>query len=392
MVSVEKALELMASACGELPSKSVAIANAFDHVLAEDVLSPVDMPPFCQSAMDGYAINHDPAIQRYQLIGEIQAGSNFNPELKKGEAVRIFTGAAVPDSATAVVQQEMAKKDGDQISFAGDIKPRMNMRPQGEQIKKNGLALGKTSLLNPAAIGYLASIGVPEVVVIPKPKIAILTTGNELVAPGKALDYGQVFESNSVMLTAVLTQFHFEKPFLVNVKDEAKATQTELENLVRDFDVVLISGGISVGDYDFVKASLENLGVKEQFYKIRQKPGKPLYFGTSGKKLIFALPGNPASALTCFYVYVLPALNKITGKGFSGLKKISAALNGSYKKKAGMAHFLKSKVTESGVVILDSQSSAMLNTFAIANALVYVPSETEELGTGATVTVYLLDQ
>jgi molybdopterin molybdotransferase len=392
MVSVEKALEIISAVCGELPAKKLALTNAFDHVLAKDVLSPVDMPPFCQSAMDGYAIHYDPGIHQYQVVGEIQAGSDLKPQLKKGEAVRIFTGAAVPDSATLVIQQELIKRENNSITLEGEIKPGMNMRPQGEQIKKNKLALSKKSILNPAAIGYLASIGVPEVMVIPKPKIAILTTGNELIEPGSELNYGQVYESNSLMLSSALQQFHFEKPSLIKVKDEQQATQDELEKLISAYDVVLISGGISVGDYDFVKSALENLGVKEQFYKISQKPGKPLYFGVSGKKLIFALPGNPASALTCFYIYVLPALNKISGKEFSGLRKITALLNGSYKKKRGMAHFLKSRVDEAGLTILDAQSSAMLNTFAVANGLVYVPAESEELVNGLPVTVYLLDR
>ncbi len=191
------------------------------------------------------------------------------------------------------------------------------------------------------------------------------------------------------MLETAIAQHHHNKPELVKVKDDLAATQKALSDLIQKNDIILISGGISVGDYDFVKKALENLGVKEEFYKIKQKPGKPIYFGTLNQKLIFALPGNPASALTCFYIYVLPALNKSAGKKFEGLKTVKRKLKNTYHKKAGLAHFLKSVSDDEFVAISDSQSSAMLNTFAVANGLTFLPEEIESVDAGSVVDVFL---
>lgn len=390
MISVEKALSLIDARTALPAEKKIALGDSLNFVLASDIVSPINMPPFRQSAMDGYALNWNETISSYKLIGEIAAGSGEKFILKPGEAVRIFTGSAVPDSANAVAQQEIVERNGDTILLKTTLKSEQNIRPTGEQIKTGEVALKKGTLINPAAIGFLATLGVTHISVFPKPKIGLLTTGNELVNPGEILEHGQIYESNSVMLENALLQHAFDKPERVRVEDNLAATQNALSDLIEKNDVILISGGISVGDYDFVKTALENLGVKEEFHKIRQKPGKPIFFGTQKEKLVFALPGNPASALTCFYIYVLPSLNKFKGKGFNGLKKVKRKIKSSYTKKAGLAHFLKSQTDDEFVTVLDSQSSAMLNTFALANALIYLPEIVEQIEANEFVDVYLL--
>jgi len=391
MVSVENALELVHSNTRALAPVTLPIELALNTILAKDITSPIHMPPFRQSAMDGYALNFSEHISEYKLIGEVAAGSGADFKLNPGDAVRIFTGAAVPDSANAVAQQEIVQRTENKIVLTSALNTAQNIRPVGEQIKAGEIALTKNSVLNPAAIGFLATLGIHEVEVYAKPKIGLLTTGNELVKPGNALLHGQIYESNSIMLETALLHYQFEKPTTVKVADNLAHTQDALKSLIQDHDVVLVSGGISVGDYDFVKTALENLGVKECFYKIKQKPGKPLFFGTLGSKLVFALPGNPASALTCFYIYVLPALNKLSGKKFEGLKKVNRKLKNHYQKKAGLAHFLKSQADDQFVEISDSQSSAMLNTFALANTLIYLPEEIETADAGSEVSTFLLD-
>jgi len=391
MVSVEKALELIATNCVGLRTEKRLLANALNTILAKAILSPIDMPPFRQSAMDGYAIHFTKEAKTYTLIGEIAAGSAKKITLNAGEAVRIFTGAAVPDTATHVVQQELITRTEKTISFTTELTTAQNIRPVGEQIKEGETALHEKSLLNAAAIGFLASIGITTVEVYAQPKIGLLLTGDELIKPGTSLTYGQIYESNSIMLEAALKQHQLPGPTLLKVADDLHATQTALAELLSENDVVLISGGISVGDYDFVKTALENLGVTEQFYKVKQKPGKPLFFGTKGMKLVFALPGNPASALTCFYIYALPALQALSGKEFTGLKKVQRKISGIYQKKAGLAHFLKVSCNEESVTILESQSSAMLNTYALANGLLFVPEATEKIMQDERVDVYLLD-
>jgi molybdopterin molybdotransferase len=389
MVSVQEALQIIEACCHSLTPEKRPVEKSLHAVLAKEVLSLINMPPFRQSAMDGYAIHFSGSVTTYTLIGEVAAGSGEDFVLKPGEAVRIFTGAAVPDTADTVVQQEIVTRTANEITLTAEIKPGQNIRPLGEQIKKGEVALPAFSVLNAAATGYLATLGIETVDVFAQPKIGLLLTGNELVKPGTMLKHGEIYESNAVMLTTALQNYCFQQPISVKVGDALNETQEALKHLIAQQDVVLISGGISVGDYDFVKAALENLGVKEGFYKVKQKPGKPLFFGTLGSKLIFALPGNPASALTCFYMYVLPALNKLRGKPFAGLKKVIRKLNGSYQKKSGLAHFLKSDSDDVLVKILDGQSSAMLNTFALANGLIYVPAETEHLEAEISVDVYL---
>jgi molybdopterin molybdotransferase len=389
MISVEQALKIIDSKTTPLLKQNIQLQDALDFVLAESVLSPINMPPFRQSAMDGYALNYDESISEYILIGEVAAGSGQEFNLELGEAVRIFTGAAVPDSANLVAQQEIVNRIENNFTLTKEVQVGLNIRSVGEQIKVGATALEKGMTLNPAAIGFLATLGITEVEVFSKPKIGLLTTGNELIKPGTQLSHGEIYESNSLMLETVITQHHHNKPELVKVKDDLTATQNALSDLIQKNDVILISGGISVGDYDFVKTALENLGVKEEFYKIKQKPGKPIYFGTLNQKMIFALPGNPASALTCFYIYVLPALNKSAGKKFEGLKTVKRKLKNAYHKKSGLAHFLKSVCDDEFVEISDSQSSAMLNTFAVANGLTFLPEETENVEAGNNVDVYL---
>jgi molybdopterin molybdotransferase len=250
-----------------------------------------------------------------------------------------------------------------------------NVRNQGEQIKENQLVLEKDTLINPAAIGFIACLGITEITVYAKPNVAILVTGNELVKPGKPLPKGKIYESNSIMLETALKEIGIKKIRTFKVKDDLNATKKALKNCLLNFDVVLVSGGISVGDYDFVKEALLSNGVEELFYKINQKPGKPLFFGKKDKTIVFALPGNPASTLTSFYVYVVPALKKRMGFEAIHLPKIKRKINTEFNNTSGKSLFLKAFYDDVKVTILESQSSAMLNTFAIANGLIYLPND-----------------
>ena len=251
--------------------------------------------------------------------------------------------------------------------------PFSNVRNKGEQIEKGKLVLDKNTIITPAAIGFFACLGISEIKVYSKPKVAILVTGNELVKVGKKLPKGKIYESNSVMLEAVLKEVGIKKTTVFRVKDNLKATSKMVESCLAHFDVILISGGISVGDYDFVKEALLQNGVEELFYKINQKPGKPLFFGKKEEKLVFALPGNPASSLTCFYVYALPALKKRLGFTDIHLPKMNRKINTAYTNNSGKTLFLKGFYDGDCVTVLESQSSAMLNTFAVANCFIYVP-------------------
>lgn len=365
------------------------LTASLGYVLSADVLAPIYMPPFDQSAMDGYALTLGKTLE-YKITGEVQAGSSENPSMEMGDAVRIFTGAAVPSDANAVIMQEKTTVEGDLLRIDELPKPSANIRPLGEQIKKGEIALEKGTELSPAAVGFLAGIGVSEVTVFQKPSIAVVVTGDELVSAGQVLERGQIYESNGVMLENALQKTGFEVPTVVRVKDDYEATKKLLKELLEKQDFVLISGGISVGDYDFVGKALLELGVEQLFYKVRQKPGKPMFLGKTATSIVFALPGNPAAALSCYYQYVLTALKKAVGLPNYALKKVYLPITKAYLKKGDRAHFLKAKLAENGVERLDGQSSAMLFSFAYADALIYIPKDQMQTEAGALVEVHLL--
>lgn len=390
MISVTQALKIVDNATRVAGScKTISIQEAIGYVTCENIIAPISMPPFRQSAMDGYAVNRHKK-NNYSLIGEIKAGDANNLRLNKGEAVRIFTGAPVPDSANAVVMQEKVSVSNAMLTIMTPINDQMNIRPLGEQVLNGQVALNKGTKITAAGIGYLASLGISEISVYEKPKIAIVVTGNELVSSGEDLNFGQIYESNAQMLAANLKSCGFDQITVHHVLDNYKSTVNSLNTILKSNDVLLVSGGISVGDYDFVGKALDEIGVTTLFYKVRQKPGKPLFFGKKEDKYVFALPGNPAAALSCCYIYVIPALQKISGMKDFNLHKIQAISQSSIKTPGDRSQFLKAIYKNNQVDILEGQNSSMLQTFALANALVQVPEEINEIHINDKVEVLLL--
>jgi molybdopterin molybdotransferase len=390
MISVEKAINSVRENC-HATSYSVTepVIDALGFVLCKDVISPINMPPFRQSAMDGYALNLNNTTV-YSIIGEVKAGDDYHPVLKLGEAVRIFTGAPVPDSANAVVMQEKTEVEGSRLQLMSSVNKNDNIRPLGEQVLKGAIALNKGTKLFSAGIAYLTSLGITKVKVYKKPSIAIVVTGNELAEAGENLQYGQIYESNAIMLSIALKQLGYDKVSIHKVEDNYDSTFQLLNVVINQHDVVLVSGGISVGDYDFVGKALNELKVTELFYKVNQKPGKPLYFGKKKDKIIFALPGNPAAALTCFYMYVLLAIEKIIGNNNFSLHKTIATSTSDFIKKGERAQFLKAIYQEGVVEILEGQNSSMLHTFALANAMVYLSETATSINKEDEIEVILL--
>ncbi|WOD43112.1 molybdopterin molybdotransferase MoeA [Hwangdonia lutea] len=390
MTSIEDAIQLVKASVKPILIKTTKpVEKAGGYFLFEDQFSPINMPPFRQSAMDGYALNlHDSLT--YNVIGEVKAGDIQQPILKKGEAVRIFTGAPIPDTANAVMMQEKVKTEGNKITIEHTITEEYNIRPLGEQVKTGDLALKKGSKLTPAAIGYLSSLGIKEVSVLKKPSIAIITTGNELIEGGQILPFGKIYESNSKMLLAALYSLKFYDVSIHKVEDDFEKTVTKLNTVINDHDLVIITGGISVGDYDFVGKALRKLQVEEIFYKVKQKPGKPLFFGKKAETSIFALPGNPAAALTCFYIYVFIALQNMMNREATELPRIKAKSLSNFSKKGDRPQFLKAVYTDGTVEILEGQSSAMQHTFAVSNALVFASDEVNKINKNDMVETILL--
>lgn len=394
MVSVNEAKQKIIANSGLLPVETRKINESTGYVLAADVVAPLSLPSFRQSSMDGYAICHEDIIRGGLLlpvIAESKAGEGARQILARGTAIRIFTGAPVPDGATAVVMQEHTTKNGDDIIINEyPVEQNKNVRRIGQQIVKGDIALEAGTTLRPGSVGFLIGMSVGEVSVYRKPKVGVLITGDELVRPGGELRHGQVYESNSSMLCAALRNEGVSEIELYYAADDLPSTIEALEKLADNNDLILVSGGISVGDYDFVGEALGEIGAETIFYKVKQKPGKPLLFGRRGKNIFFALPGNPASSLVCYYEYVLPAIRKMTGHTDCFLRKLSLPSQFAYSFNGERDEFLKAYANEADVIPLDGQESFALRSFALANALIYLPVDQRVVQKGDLVEVHLL--
>jgi molybdopterin molybdotransferase len=394
MISVIEAKKIILENVSSLEPVTLSLQESAGLILAEDVHALMDIPSFPQSSMDGYAFSFEgwKKHKKLKIAGEVAAGSNETFTLNPTNTVRIFTGAAIPTGADTVIMQEKVQIENEELKIEDETLQQGNsVRLKGSEIKLGELALGKESILSPAAIGFLAGIGVTEVKVYPNPSITIIITGNELQQPGQPLRHGQVYESNSFALKAVLQQLHITNLKILYATDKQEVLTGTLKKALEHADVVLLTGGISVGDYDFVLQAATECGVEKLFHKIKQRPGKPLYFGKKENKLVFGLPGNPSSVLTCFYQYVIPALEKLSKREI-GLQTIKASLAKTFQKNTGLTHFLKGFYNGKTVAPLDAQESYRLSSFAKANCLIQVDEDTTSLKEGELVDVYLLPQ
>lgn len=391
MISVAEAkAKLLSQIPAPIPVK-LPLIQANGYVLAEDVYSPLDMPPFAQSAMDGYALHFKSLKINETLVVShtIQAGAFELPMLKPGEAMRIFTGAPVPAGADTVVMQEKVVVEGNAILITdADLQQGANVRPAASQTGIGDLAAPAGTRLGPGSLGFLASLGIAEVMVYAAPKTGILVTGKELVKPGRPLLMGQVYESNSVSLVTALSEAGIVPALVRMVDDDAELTYTAIKESIDKCDLLLITGGVSVGDYDFVDTALQRAGVETIFYKIKQKPGKPLYCGRIGTTLAFGLPGNPASVLSCFYQYVVPAIRQMKGMDAAADQMVFKKLSADFTKKPGLTQFMKAKYIGDQVTILHAQESYKMNAFVESNCMVELDEDKSRFSQGDQVRVY----
>ena len=390
MISVEEAKNLVLTGIFKQKEVMLNIHSALNYFLADNIIAGISVPLFNQSAMDGYAFKFKDVNKSLNIVDEVAAGDVRVVKIKEGEAIRIFTGSKVPDSCDTVVMQELTSVESNQL-IVKDVGLKLggNVRKKGNQIKVGDVALKKGVKITPAAIGFLATLGITNVMVYSLPKVCVIATGSELVKLGQPLKDGQIYESNTHMLNAAIQQLGIS-PIIHVVKDDIAETEQLIKLALESCDFLILSGGISVGDYDFVKESLLKNQVEEVFYKIKQKPGKPLFFGKKNKKIVFALPGNPAAALNCFYMYVYPAIQLMLGASEPFLPMIKLPLENKFIKKEGRAHFLKAKLSANTVKLLEGQDSDALQSFALANALVYIPAEKITIEQHELVEVYLL--
>jgi molybdopterin molybdotransferase len=335
VLSIEDARERVLAVVRPLGAEQVDVADALGRVLATDVVAAADVPRFDNSAMDGFAAHAGPAGRTLALIGESRAGAPFAGEIGDGEAIRISTGAAVPaGDDIGVLQLELVEEHDTNIECKDDLRPGRNIRRTGEDLRAGEVIVGASALIGPAEISVAINAGAGSLDCAIRPRVAIVNTGDELVAPGNLLGPGQIHDSNGPTLAALATRAGADVISVDVARDDPGETRSAIERAL-EADVVVLSGGVSVGPHDHVKEQLEKLGVKEDFWRVALRPGKPTWFGTKGSQLAFGLPGNPVSVYVTFVLFVAPALRALQGADPDtdrGIAKLGEAIKRSPKR------------------------------------------------------------
>ena len=383
LLSVNDALEAVLGRAEPLDAESLALAEASGRVLAEDARAPVDLPPFPSSAMDGFAVRAADTPGQLPVVERIAAGRPAPRALQAGETMGIATGGVVPEGADAVVPIERVTTDGDQVEIAEPAAFGANVRPRGGDVAAGGVVVSAGVRLGPQQIGALAAAGIGEVRCASRPRVAVLTTGTELRRPGEELAPGEIYESNGPMLHALLASVGAEVVPLASVADDEVAHREAIERGLAH-DVLVTSGGVSVGPHDLVRRIEAELGVEEVFWGVSVKPGKPLAFGVRGRTLVFGLPGNPVSSLVSSVLFVLPALRALQGERDPEPRYLNGTLAAPAKADPRRDELVRARLTPAGELEpLTGQESHMIVRAAEANALVYVPAGDAELPAGS---------
>lgn len=405
MPTCSEALQLILDSVAELPARSTALFDALGLVLAEAQTSPETVPPFTNSAMDGYALRAGdcdgatPAAPvSLDVLSDLPAGSVSPDEVLPGTAIRIMTGAPIPPGADSVVPVEATTSEGSHVRIAAPVKKGANVRLAGEDLREGEELLPKGFVLNPASLGILASVGLSEVPVHPRARVAILTTGDELVAAGDQPGPGQIRDSNIHTMYAQALAFGAVPVPFPRVPDTREAVTAALVRARAEADVIVTNGGISVGDYDFIKAVLVDLGAREVFWKVAQKPGGPLGYWLLDGKPVFGIPGNTVAAMVCMEEYVRPALRKLMGQGRLLRPEVTGTFEGSFRKTVqdGKVHLIRVRARrEDGRLVVapsGPQGSGILSSMLRSNALALVPADALALKTGDEVPVHLVEE
>ena len=388
LISLEEALARIFEQVRPLDAEPVPLAAAAGRVIAEDARSGVDLPPFASSAMDGFAVRSSDTPGRLPIVARIAAGVPAPRALEPGEAMGIATGGVVPDGADAVIPIEYVVESDNGVEIEPTVGQGDHVRPRGSDVSAGDVVVSQGSRLGPAQVGALAAAGLVEVSAARRPRVVVLATGTELRRPGEPLGPGEVYEANGVLLATAFASAGADVETHPTVADDAAAHRRALESGL-EADVLVTSGGVSVGPHDLVRGLLAQLGVEEIFWGLAVKPGKPLAFGVRGPTLVFGLPGNPVSSLVGAEVFVRPALLALQGASVPGPVYSAGRLASAIRRNKQRDQFVRARSVPSatGVVLepIMGQESHMIARAATADALVHAPRGDGELAAGDTV-------
>lgn len=401
-VSLEEALEILLQQNFQTEAIQVPLLDSLDSILAEDIISDMNMPPFDKSPLDGYAVRsadingaskENPIT--LEVIDYIPAGYVSSKTIKQGQAIRIMTGAKIPDGADAIIRFEDTEFTDTHVKILVSITSGSNVSKMGEDMKIGDVVLQKGSTINAPEIGILATLGKSFVKVFRKPRVAILSTGDELVEIQNPLEDGKIRNSNSYTIAALVKKIG-AKPLLLGVcLDEIDIIKEKLDAALGWADIVITTGGVSVGDCDLVKEAFEQTGAEMLFWRVRMKPGTPIAVAKYKNKLIFGLSGNPAAAYITFEQFVRPVILKSMGRQKFNLMKVKAILESDFKKMSGQNRFVRAhtyyKDGSYYTNLPDKHSSGVLSSLSGTNSLFYIPSNTGPYLAGQNIEVQLLD-
>ncbi|HSQ78960.1 MAG TPA: gephyrin-like molybdotransferase Glp, partial [Candidatus Bathyarchaeia archaeon] len=397
MIEYSKARELVLAAAKKVSAETVPLARALGRTLAREAKAREDIPPFTKATMDGYAVRAEdtrPAPGttevRLAVLADLPAGQVARKPIGPGQAVRIMTGAPLPAGAEAVVMVEDTSADERGVVIRRAVRAGDNIGLAGEDLKKGETAVEAGAVIGPAEIGMLAAAGLARVTVVRRPKLAVISTGDEIVEPGLPKRRGQIRNSNGPALTALAHQAGAEALYLGIARDK-KASLTARLAKARGADILVLSGGVSVGDYDLVKSELEATGVRPVFWQVRIKPGKPVFFGVRGLQLVFGLPGNPTSSMVTFHLFVRPAIDRLLGRKAIGPESARAVLGQEIKLKPGRTQFLRGVLAGRGPVLTavpyEDQRSGVLRSMVRGRILIVVPADAGRIQAGQEVEI-----